>query len=111
MHKTLIEMVVGFGAGLAVAIGGAIKDSPYEGFDIVKFLRSPLIGALQAPVMGKVFKHPHPALIFLTTIGTERITTESYKLLRAQMPSKFLGGEWGIPKRILKSADNDVAIF
>jgi len=92
---------IGFLAGLAVAIGGAIKDAPYEGFDATKFIRSPIIGAVEAPLMGKAFPKPNPYLLFFSTIGTERITVESYKLIRAKMalyyPDKFRLGEWGVP--------------
>ena len=111
MNKTLIEIAVGFGSGLAVAVGGAIKDTPYEGIDIWKFFRSPQIGVVEAPLLGKAFKHPHPILVALGTIGTERITTESYKLIRAQTPGKFSFGEWGVEKRTLVSRESDVAIF
>lgn len=84
-----------------VAVGGAIKDAPYEGFEIIKFMRSPIIGMVEAPILGKVFHEPNPVLLGLSTIATERMTTESYKLIRAKLgyykPSKFTYGEWGNP--------------
>jgi len=98
----LKEAAVGFVSGLLVAIGGAIKDAPYEGFDPVKFIRSPLIGAVEAPLIATAFKDTHPILLGMATIATERLTVETYKLIRAQVgqyiPGKFLYGEWGVPK-------------
>ncbi len=96
------DMVVGFLAGLAVAIGGAVKDAPYEGFDLRTFLRSPVIGALEAPLLAYIFPDSSNALIFLSTIGFERLTIELYKIYRAQqakyIPGKFTSiGEWGNP--------------
>ena len=92
-----IGVAVGFLSGLAVALGGAIKDSPYEGFDPVKFMRSPIIGAIEGGAINSVIQL-HPEILFLSVIGAERITTETYKLLRAKMPMKFKYGEWNIPK-------------
>ncbi len=40
----------------------------------------------------------NPVLTFFGTIGTERITVEGWKLLRAQVPAKFVHGEWGSRK-------------
>ena len=97
----LKEAAVGFVSGLLVAIGGAIKDAPYEGFDPVKFIRSPIIGTIEAPLIGSVFKDTHPVLLGMATIATERLTVEAYKLIRAQsglyVPGKFIHGEWGKP--------------
>jgi len=90
---------VGAAAGTAVALGGAIKDVPYEGFDMGKFLRSPAIGALEAPVIDYFFPDAHPVLLFLGAIATERLTVELYKLGRAAtgdyVPMKFEYGEYG----------------
>lgn len=96
------EMLAGGIAGLLVALGGAIKDSPHEGFSWVKFIRSPIIGAVEAPFIGAAFKHPNPILIGLGSIGTERLTVETYKLIRSQqgqyVPMKFKYGEWGLKR-------------
>lgn len=104
MRYVLRDAAIGFVSGLLVAIGGSIKDAPYEGFELKKFIRSPIIGAIEAPILGKVFKEPHPALLGLSTIACERITVETYKLVKAGQgeytPSKFLTGEWGTKKRI-----------
>jgi len=98
----LAEIGVGIISGLLVAIGGAIKDAPYEGFSPTKFIRSPVIGAVEAPIIGHVFKNTHPVLLGMATIATERLTVETYKLIRAStgsyVPQKFVHGEWGRPK-------------
>lgn len=104
-EKLVEEALIGAFAGLLVAIGGAIKDTPYEGFDLKKFIRSPLIGAVEAPIIGAIFDHPNPVLIGLSTIATERLTVETYKVIRANQgrytPIKFKYGEWGVPKQTL----------
>jgi len=80
-----------------VAIGGAIKDSPNEGFKPLTFIRSPIIATVEGAILQPVFK-ANPALTFLGAIGTERITTEGYKLLRAEVPGKFVHGEGGVSR-------------
>ena len=93
--------VIGFLAGLAVAMGGAVKDAPYEGFKEKTFWRSPLVGAFWGAVLaGRYGLKPFP--LFLSTIGLERATVEIYKLYRAEVkkdyiPGKFIHGEWGVP--------------
>ena len=90
--------LVGLASGLSVAIGGAIKDAPYEGFNLLKFLRSPIIGLVEGAVISKLITNVNPYLLYFSVIGTERITTETYKLLRATKPMKFTYGEYGLPK-------------
>lgn len=108
MKPVLRDAAIGFTSGLLVAIGGSIKDARYEGFEVRKFVRSPIIGAVEAPVIGHAFKEPHPVLLGLATIACERITVEAYKLLRASqgeyVPGKFEVGEWGTAKRLQPGA-------
>ena len=98
--------LLGLASGLTVALGGAIKDSPYEGFDIVKFFRSPAIGLVEGAVLGNYQPKLNVPVFYFAIIGTERITTETYKLIRARldsvnyMPIKFKVGEWGDTKKI-----------
>jgi len=95
----LTEIAIGAISGLLVAIGGAIKDAPYEGFSPTKFIRSPIIGAIEAPIIGATFKNTHPVLLGMATVATERLTIETYKLIKASagsyVPGKFIYGEWG----------------
>jgi len=51
INDVAIGAFVGFLAGLAVAIGGAIKDSPNEGFKLLTFIRSPLIGMVEGAIL------------------------------------------------------------
>jgi len=102
--NTIKGAVIGGLAGLAVAIGGAIKDAPYEGFEVKKFIRSPIIGAIAGAILYSKFPDLHPAVGFTSVIGIERIVVEMYKLIRAlrkeYVPMKFIYGEWGIPKQL-----------
>ena len=42
--STQIEfLIVSYGAGLLISIGGAYKDAPFEGFSYLKFQKSPLV--------------------------------------------------------------------
>lgn len=90
---SMLGLLVGAAAGLAVAIGGAVKDGPHEGFKPLTFARSPVIGM----VVGAFMPPLGIPAVFLATIGVERATVESYKLLRAKVPGKFTYGEWGVP--------------
>ena len=96
-NNDIRDTAIGFASGSAVAVGGAIKDAPYEGFDTIRFIRSPVIGAVVGLVTGRLLTN-NPLLIFLIVIAIERIITESYKLGRGNMPGKFGYGEWGKPK-------------
>ncbi|MCD6524263.1 MAG: hypothetical protein J7K48_04615 [Thermococcus sp.] len=101
MGEEMDGALVGFLAGMAVAMGGAIKDAPYEGFKAKTFWRSPLIGAFWGSWLSKKYSL-EPIPLFLATIGLERATVEAYKLYRATVkknyvPGKFIYGEWGVP--------------
>jgi len=93
--------IIGFIAGLLVAIGGAIKDAPYEGFKDQTSWRSPLIGMVWGMYLAKKYKNIEKFPLFFAVIGLERATVEAYKLFRAVVkknykPAKFEYGEWGI---------------
>ena len=95
MVKKINGLTGGLIAGSLVAIGGAIKDSPHEGFKPKTFIRSPIVGALVGSLLTDRFKIRDMPLLILAVIGGERIIIEGYKLLRAQKPGKFEFGEWG----------------
>ncbi len=96
--------VVGTIAGVSVALGGAVKDAPHEGFKPVTFFRSPTVGM----VAGILIKISDPKIddksLFFASIGLERFIVESWKILRVKIPSKFEIGEWGSerPVKVLK---------
>lgn len=95
------NLAIGFAAGTIIGIGGAVKDAPAEGFKIKTFIRSPLLGAVSCAVLGILIPDAHWFLLFLGTVGVERISIEVYKLFRAKEPGKFQNGEWGHPKKKL----------
>ena len=105
LGELIDKAVLGFFGGLAVAIGGAYKDAPYEGFDVKTFWRSPLIGAVEAPIIASFFPGSPDTLILLSTIATERLTVELYKAHRAKAgvykPGKFTYGEYGVPMKVI----------
>jgi hypothetical protein len=77
-------LLVGLAGGTLVAIGGALKDSQFEGFIPLKFVRSPIVGSIS----GLVFIHFSHAwfLVSLAVVGGERVGVELYKtFLRRQV--------------------------
>lgn len=100
LPKQIPGWTVGLAAGLAVGIGGAIKDAPYEGFNLLTFFRSPIVGAAVGWAIERQLRLIDPVTLFLASIGGERIVVEAYKLVRSQKPGKFTYGEWGVPKKL-----------
>jgi hypothetical protein len=70
-------LLAGTAGGLLVAIGGALKDSQFEGFKPLKFLRSPLVGAVSGMLM--VHFSTSRLLTALAMVGCERAGVELYK--------------------------------
>ena len=83
--------IVGLVAGTIIAIGGAWRDAPMEGFDAVKFLRSPLI-ALAVAVALSWFTDSYFQMT-VAAIGYERAVAETYKTfcLPSHTCGKFAG--------------------
>jgi hypothetical protein len=100
MGKITNGLIIGTIAGILVALAGARKDSPYEGFKIKTFFRSPIVGAIAGVIVAYSVKSDKKGL-FLGSIAVERMIVEGYKLLRAQKAGKFDYGEWGISKKQL----------
>jgi len=82
--------------GGLVAMGGAWKDAPIEGWSTLAFARSPLVGGLVGLVasnlpLGTAATSSMAAVtLFFVCLGGERITVESYKaFIRRRCPSKF----------------------
>ena len=91
---TLLKAAIaGFMVGCVIAVGGAWKDAPVEGFDPLKFFRSPIITTLFAtalfPLSGSVL------LSAAACIGYERMTSENWKTFF--FPSKPRGKFAGKP--------------
>jgi len=73
----LLAVTVGALGGWFSAFGGAWKDAPIEGFQILKFFRSPLIAAFFAYLLYRLGATPVQGL--LGAIGYTVATTETYK--------------------------------
>lgn len=87
----LTVALVGLAAGLIVAVGGGWKDAPKEGFEPVKFMRSP---AMTVAFVLLLSRFTDSALLMAVgAIGFERATVETWKtfLLPAKPPGKFAG--------------------
>lgn len=63
--------------GSIVAVGGAWKDAPKEGFELLKFFRSPGMTALFALVLSRLTDSYLEATV--AAIGFERAAAETYK--------------------------------
>ena len=67
----------GFLVGIVIAIGGAWKDAPVEGFEPLKFFRSPALTTLCALLL-----FPLSSSVLLSAaaaVGYERAASENYK--------------------------------
>ena len=69
--------LIGAISTLIVAIGGGVKDSQFEGWDTIKFFRSPFLGLFTGAFL--IFFTQNPLLLFLSNIGLERTVVELYK--------------------------------
>ena len=86
-NSILVNIFMGFLAGLICSLGGALKDSPFEGFQPLKFFRSMIVGTC-AGVLSCLFT-TNPILAFTFSGYVERMAVEGYKIVRAQKPGKF----------------------
>ena len=87
----LSSALVGLLVGIIIAIGGAWKDAPKEGFELLKFFRSPSMTVVCAIALSALTgSHLQ---IAVAAIGYERAAVETWKTLltREKPPGKFLG--------------------
>jgi hypothetical protein len=70
-------VTVGLTMGTVVAIGGALKDSQFEGFKPAKFVRSPIMSVPGAWLL--LHASGDPLLTAVATIGSERVAVELFK--------------------------------
>ena len=89
----LLAVTLGAAGGWVSAFGGAWKDAPIEGFETLKFFRSPAIAALYAFLLYRLGATPIQGL--LGAIGYTVATTETYKTFC--FPSKPRGKFAGKP--------------
>ena len=85
--------LVGFATGLIVAVGGGWKDAPKEGFDPLKFMRSPAMTVAYALLLSRFTNSA--LLMAVGAIGFERATAETWKTF--VFPSKPRGKFAGKP--------------
>lgn len=87
----LMVVLIGSAAGWLSAIGGAWKDAPLEGFQILKFFRSPAIASAFALLLSLITADY--VLISLGALGFTIATIETYKKFfnRYKAPGKFEG--------------------
>ncbi len=77
-HQTLLAAgIAGFVAGLIIAVGGAWKDAPIEGFETLKFFRSPALTTTFAVLL--FIASGSVVLAALAAVGYERAASENYK--------------------------------
>lgn len=83
------SIFIGLLAGFLIALGGGYKDGFFEGFDHLKFFRSPIITALAALFLST--KTSNPLLLFFASMGLERMIVEFYKgfIKAGYVPGKF----------------------
>jgi hypothetical protein len=83
--------IVGLAVGMIIAIGGCWKDAPKEGFEPLKFFRSPVVALLCAVVLSRL--SANLLHLAIASIGFERAVVETYKTFfaRSKPPGKFAG--------------------
>jgi len=94
--------LVGLAVGGIIAIGGAWKDAPTEGFDPLKFLRSPGLTVAFALLLAQLTdSYLH---IAVAAIGFERATAETYKtfFFPSKPRGKFAGKPVLFPEMLLR---------
>lgn len=91
--RVLLVATVGSLGGWYSAFGGASKDAPIEGFEILKFFRSPVVASLWALVLSPF--EPDPIVIAFAALGFTIATLETYKTFF--FPSKPRGKFAGRP--------------
>ncbi len=75
--------------GMVVSIGGAYKDAPFEGFQILKFQRSAIVLLFLSPLLYLMGPAPLGFVICMYG-GLERFTVEYYKTyIQRNMSGKF----------------------
>lgn len=81
--------LIGLLIGVFNAVGGSYKDGFFEGFDGIKFFRSPIIATIAGILM--TYLTANPLLILFAALGLERMVSECYKgFIKARyVPGKF----------------------
>jgi hypothetical protein len=75
--RIVMVLLIGSIGGWISAFGGAWKDAPIEGFETLKFFRSPAMTVFYAFILS--FLTDNYVMIALAALGYERATIETYK--------------------------------
>lgn len=102
--------LVGSIGGWISALGGAWKDAPFEGFQPLKFLRSPLLAAGWALLLAQLTADL--VVVTLAATGFTIATTESYKtfLFPSRPRGKFAGKPVWFPD-VLRKRNRVVPVY
>lgn len=92
VRHVMLNTFAGWLAGTLCSLGGALKDSPLEGFKRSTFPRSMVVATLWGLVSTAVTADFFLAFAFAGYF--ERMTVEGWKIIRAKRPSKFVGKGW-----------------
>lgn len=92
---------IGIIGGILEATGGMWKDAPFEGFELLKFFRSPLVGLFWGTLLS--INQPNLAVLFLSILGANRMTIELYKtFIKKRKVGKFKADQPIFPQWLAK---------
>lgn len=96
----LVVLTVGSLGGWVSAFGGAWKDAPKEGFEILKFFRSPVIALIYASMLARFTDNY--LMIAMGALGYTVGTIETYKtfFFPSKPRGKFAGKEIRYPEML-----------
>jgi hypothetical protein len=102
LPTTIRTALVGLVVGAIIAFGGAWKDAPTEGFDPVKFFRSPLLTVLFALLVSRLTESY--LLVAVAAIGYERASAETWKtfFFPSKPRGKFAGKAIFFPEMLTR---------
>ncbi len=92
LRQIVLNTFAGWLAGTLCSLGGAVKDSPVEGFKPSTFPRSMLVATLWGFASSTLTTDFFLAFAFAGYF--ERLSVEGWKIIRAKRPGKFATDGW-----------------
>jgi hypothetical protein len=92
LRQIALNTFAGWLAGTMCSLGGALKDSPVEGFKAKTFPRSMVVATLWG--CASIAATADFFLAFAFAGYFERLSVEGWKIIRAKRPSKFVDADW-----------------